>query len=138
MNELTIASVMTPAPLAVSEDDPLATARALMVRHRVHHLPVVSRDEVVGILTDRDMYLVSYLANDLLNEDDLVAGDACVRHPYTCGPATPLADALTEMATRRIGSALVVSNRHLVGIFTAHDACAHLARALRQAESVMV
>ena len=67
MSEPTIASVMTPAPLSVCDDDPLAAARALMVRYQIHHMPVVNRNGVVGILTDRDLYLVSYLANDLLN-----------------------------------------------------------------------
>ena len=134
MSELTVESVMTPAPLAVSEDDSLATARTLLVRHRVHHLPVVNRYGVVGMLTDRDLHLVAYLANDLLSEDDLLAGDACVPDPYCVVPDAPLADVLTEMAARRIGSALVVSHGRLIGIFTAHDACAHLARMLTPAE----
>jgi len=137
MSELTIASVMTPAPLVVSEDDPLSAARACMVRHRVHHLPVVNGRQVVGMLTDRDLHLVSYLANDLLSEQDLVAGDACVPNPYSVRPDTPLVDVLTEMATRRIGSALVVSERRLIGIFTAHDACARLAQTLTAAEALV-
>ena len=98
--------------------------------------PVVNGNEVVGMLTDRDLHLVSYLANDLLREADLVAGDACVPDPYTVAPDTPLADVLFEMGERRIGSALVVEKGRLVGIFTAHDACTHLARMLTGSETV--
>ncbi|HEX5138738.1 MAG TPA: CBS domain-containing protein [Planctomycetota bacterium] len=130
MTTLTIGSVMTPAPLTVSEDDSLDLARKLMVRHRIHHVPVVRGREVVGMLTDRDLHLISYLANDLLREADLVAGDACVPDPYTVPPETPLEKVLRDMGERRIGSALVVRSGRLVGIFTAHDACTQLAHML--------
>jgi len=130
MTTPSIGSVMTSAPLTVSEDDPLDRARALMVRHKVHHMPVVRGNEVVGMLTDRDLHLVSYLANDLLREADMVAGDACVPDPYTVPPDAPLEDVLRDMGERRIGSALVVEKGRLVGIFTAHDACTELARML--------
>ncbi len=130
MTTLTIGSVMTPAPLTVSEDDPLDIARKLMIRHKIHHVPVVRGTEVVGMLTDRDLHLISYLANDLLREADLVAGDACVPDPYTVAPETPLEEVLHDMGRRRIGSALVVRRNRLIGIFTAHDACSQLAHML--------
>jgi acetoin utilization protein AcuB len=130
MTMMTIGSVMTPAPLTVSEDDPLDVARKLMIRHKIHHVPVVRGTEVVGMLTDRDLHLISYLANDLLREADLVAGDACVPDPYTVAPETPLEEVLHDMGRRRIGSALVVRRSRLIGIFTAHDACTQLAHML--------
>jgi len=130
MSGLTVGSVMTPTPFTVSEDDPLPRARAMMVRLRIHHVPVVSGNRLVGMLTDRDLHLISYLANDLLRETELVAGDACVPDPYTVAPDAPLARVLQDMGERRIGSALVVQNGRLVGIFTAHDACTHLAKML--------
>jgi len=127
---LTVGSVMTPAPLCVSEDDPLDRARMMMVRKRIHHVPVVRGREVVGMLTDRDLHLVAFLANDLLREAELVAGDACVPDPYCVPPETPLEEVLYDMGSLRSGSALVVKHGRLVGIFTAHDACTHLARML--------
>ena len=130
MTTMTIGSVMTSAPLTVSEDDSLKHTRDVMTRNRIHHIPVLRGNKVVGILTDRDLHLIAYLANDLLGEADLVAGDACVPDPYTVAPETPLEDVLRDMGDRRIGSALVVEGQRLVGIFTAHDACTELARLL--------
>jgi len=130
MTAPTIGSVMTSAPLTVSEDDPLERARALMIRHHIHHVPVMRGNQVTGMLTDRDLHLISYLANDLLREADLVAGDACVPNPYTVPPDASLEDVLRDMGERRIGSALVVEKGRLVGIFTAHDACTQFARML--------
>lgn len=130
MTTLTIESVMTKAPLTVSEDDSLKVVRERMTEHRIHHMPVVRGTKVVGMLTDRDLHLIAYLANDLLGEADLVAGDACVPDPYAVAPDTPLEEVLRDMGDRRIGSALVVERGKLVGIFTAHDACTQLARLL--------
>ena len=130
MTTLTIGSVMTSAPLTVSEDDSLKRARELMLKNRVHHMPVLRGRKVVGMLTDRDLNLIAYLANDLLGEADLVAGDACVPDPFTVAPDAPLEEVLREMGDRRIGSALVVERGRLMGIFTAHDACTQLARLL--------
>ena len=64
----TIGDVMTPAPFAVELDASLHEARSILLRERIHHLPVVDRGFPVGLLTDRDLHLVSYLANDLVPE----------------------------------------------------------------------
>ena len=50
----TIGEVMTPAPFAVAADAPLRSARKIMLRERIHHLPVVERGYPIGLLTDRD------------------------------------------------------------------------------------
>ncbi|MHC4940133.1 MAG: CBS domain-containing protein [Planctomycetota bacterium] len=131
MLDIRIGSVMTPAPETVREDAPLEQARKVMYRERIHHLPVTSGNRVTGMLTDRDLNLVAYLANDLLPENEIVAGDAAVPDPFTARPEDPLVRVLDTMARRRIGSALVVDGGKLVGIFTSHDACALLAKQLR-------
>jgi acetoin utilization protein AcuB len=138
MRDVRIGAVMTPAPCTVAEDATLDQARRILYRERIHHLPVTSGNRVVGMLTDRDLNLVAYLANDLLPESEILAGDACVRDPLTVPMDEPLVDALDAMARRRIGSALVVEKGRLVGIFTSHDACALLARRLRNPGAVLV
>jgi len=137
MIDIRIGAVMTPAPCTVPDDAPLDQARRILYRERIHHLPVTADGRLVGILTDRDLNLVAYLANDLLPESEILAGDACVRDPFTVPPGEPLVDVLEAMARRRIGSALVVERGRLVGIFTSHDACALLARRLRNPGAVL-
>ena len=46
---------MTPFPYFVDIEDSVLQARALMVRHRVRHLPVKDQNVLVGVLTDRDI-----------------------------------------------------------------------------------
>jgi len=125
----TVGDVMTDAPLFIEEQAPLLAARTLLLRERIHHLPVVRRHRrPVGLLTDRDLHLVTYLASDLVSDDEITAGDICVPDPYVVGVSTPLAEVLDIMAHRHLGAAMVVDNDELVGIFTSHDACRLLAR----------
>lgn len=47
---LTVGDVMTRGPWVVDDDAPLRQARSLIVKHEIHHLPVVRRGAVVGML----------------------------------------------------------------------------------------
>ncbi len=52
---ITAAEVMTPHPHAMSPDTYMYEAMAYMTGHRIKHLPVVDRGELVGIVTLRDL-----------------------------------------------------------------------------------
>jgi acetoin utilization protein AcuB len=49
---------------------------------------------------------------------------------YAVSPNTPLDEVATTKAEQKYGSALVVQNEHIVGIFTTVDACRALAELL--------
>lgn len=47
---------MTRNPITVSEEATIADAKALMISHKIRHLPVTDKDgQLVGILTIRDL-----------------------------------------------------------------------------------
>ncbi|MHC4960199.1 MAG: CBS domain-containing protein [Planctomycetota bacterium] len=123
----TIGEAMTPAPFAVGADAPLRSARKIMLRERIHHLPVVHRGYPVGLLTDRDLHLVTYLSNDLVSDESLTAADICVPDPYIVGRDTEFSEVTQILARRRLGAAMIIEEGKLVGIFTTHDACRILA-----------
>ena len=123
----TIGDVMTPAPFAVEVDASLNEARSILLRERIHHLPVVDRGLPVGLVTDRDLHLVSYLANDLVPEEEFMAGDICLPDPYIVGADTPVVTVAAVLARDRIGAAMITKKNKLIGIFTTHDACRLLA-----------
>ena len=50
-----------------------------------------------------------------------------LKDPYRVAPDTPAAQVLRHMADNHIGSALIVDDGLLVGIFTSTDACRVLA-----------
>lgn len=133
-----VADVMTPHPYVIDEGAPLRQARSVMVEHDIHHLPVVRHKRLVGVLTDRDLKRALDPDLGLPPEDELFVRDVCVFDAYTVTGATPLAEVLTVMAERHIGSALVTDRERLIGILTASDACRILAGLLTTSEPAPV
>jgi acetoin utilization protein AcuB len=126
-----IKSVMTPFPHSVDVDAPIAEAQAFMREHRIRHLPVTEKHNLVGILTDRDIKL--YLGPELAYPK---AGETRVRdvyldHPYIVDLNERLDVVLQNMADRHIGSVLVTRNGRLAGVFTVTDVCRSFAQHLR-------
>lgn len=130
-----IDSVMTRTPLTVGIDEPVRVAQDLMIDHEFRHLPVVDSGSLVGIVSDRDIAAVE---NDAASEElaeRLRVRDVCSLECYAVAPGAPLDVVLTEMAERRIGSAVVVEEGKVAGLFTATDACRHFAEFLRSSPS---
>ena len=119
-----VREVMTPAPVSIAPEAPLAAALAAMRQHEIRHLPVVDADgRFVGIVTDRDLRQASFARFRSLTE---VSRDVMVQDVMTCGvvtidPRATVARAATVMSERRIGSLPVVENGQLVGILTERD-----------------
>ena len=124
-------SVMTPFPHVVEVDDSLRRARELMLRHRVRHLPVKQGNALVGVLTDRDLKHALDPDLGLPPKDELFVRDVFEPHAYVVDASEPLDNVLEHMAAEHIGSALVTRHGHLVGIFTATDACRVFSHHLR-------
>ena len=47
--------VMTSQPIAIDSEHTAATAKAIMKRRRIDHLPVIDKDRLVGIITSSDI-----------------------------------------------------------------------------------
>jgi CBS domain-containing protein len=122
---------MSPARHTVRESDPITTARELMQLHAIRHLPVLDEDgAVVGMLTLGDLYVVEAVAE--LDPDRTTVSSAMSRDVFTVGPDAPLAEVASTMAAEHIGSALILEEGRLLGVFTATDACRVLGEVLRR------
>jgi acetoin utilization protein AcuB len=109
-----IKTVMTPFPTSVEPDATPDSARRTMAEHGIRHLPVVRGREIVGVVRERDLRDAGGAAT---------VGDLCAPDPYIVDILTPLDQVLLAMAKGDRGSALVVKEERLVGIFTTTDAC---------------
>lgn len=71
-----LSEVMTADPDTLGPDAPAAEALALMERHRYRHLPVVRDDEVVGIVSIRDLFAVvrAHLEDEIKDRDAFIFG----------------------------------------------------------------
>lgn len=118
-----IKSVMTTFPYYIDINARIQTAITMMADHDIRHLPVKSGDELVGIVTDRDIKQASDPALGLPSNAKLRVKDVSVRETYIVDFEERLDNVLLKMAEKHIGCAIVVRENRLAGIFTTVDAC---------------
>ncbi|MBL7545339.1 MAG: CBS domain-containing protein [Bdellovibrionaceae bacterium] len=115
-----IEKFMTTSPQTVGVEQTLSKAAGIMSDLRIRHLPVLSGGQLVGVISDRDIKMVSSLKD--VDPDKTRIEEALTSEIYKVSPKTPLNEVCDYMADHKIGSALVVDNNRLVGIFTWVDA----------------
>lgn len=120
-----IQKYMTPAPHTIGGEQSLGKAKAMMSEHRIRHLPVLHGGRLVGVLTDRDVKLIESVVTEGAGE--LRVADAMTEEVYTTTPERGLDQVASEMAEHKYGSAVILQNDRVVGIFTTTDACRALA-----------
>lgn len=54
--QLTVGKVMTRNPLSVTSQTPILDAAEMMLEHKVSGLPVVDNGQVVGVITESDIF----------------------------------------------------------------------------------
>jgi acetoin utilization protein AcuB len=123
-----ISKYMTTSPRTAEGSATLASAAKIMNESGIRHLPVVEGEKLLGIITDRDIRFVESFQD--VDPEELTLDEAMTEDPYTVSPDTPLDEVATTMAEQKYGSALVVQNEHIVGVFTTVDACRALAELL--------
>jgi acetoin utilization protein AcuB len=121
----TVRQYMTASPLTISRAQPLSNARRLMVDQRVRHLPVLDGEEVIGLLSERDVLLAESLPG--VNPTELRVEEAMTEGACVVGPDAPLGEAVQEMIRRKIGSVVVVDDGRVSGVLTTVDALRALA-----------
>ena len=133
---LRIRDLMTNTPTTIGGDQTLAAARKRMREAKIRHLPVLHGGELIGLLSSRDIDLVESLAG--LDIEEVVVAEAMSRDPYTVGPEASLREVAQTMAERKLGTAIVTDNDHVVGIFTTVDALDALSSLLEEQRTATI
>jgi len=121
---------MTISPYVISSHATLAQAHRMMREHNIRHLPVVDDDRLVGLVSQRDIYMLETLRGvDPLTE---TVAEAMSADPFTVPPEAPLDEVALAMATHKYGSAVVVDGGAVVGLFTIVDALRALASMMKR------
>lgn len=110
----------TPNPITATETMTIESIAALMKEHGIRHIPILRGREVVGIVSERDIKLVSGL--NLSERTKIVAADIMTPEPVTVSSEAPLGEVAFEMSRRKIGSVIVNEENEFLGIFTVTDA----------------
>lgn len=125
----TIQKYMTTAPHSIGAEQTLAHAHEVLREHKIRHLPVLKGGTLVGMITQRDLALVETLKD--VDPKTVLVEDAMSTSLYTVAPDAQLDEVVGEMAEKKYGSAIVVQNHKVVGIFTTVDVCTALADLLQ-------
>jgi CBS domain-containing protein len=113
---------------AVDRNDNLRTVEERMATKQLRHLPVLEQGEIVGVVTQRDLFKAAMSSAMGYGEKAQQAYLQSVRvkeimvYPVvTVSPDTSVAAAADMMITRGIGCLPVVDNQQLIGIVTKTD-----------------
>jgi CBS domain-containing protein len=98
---MNVKSLMTSDPRTCTRATNLAEAAALMLDADCGILPVVDdKGKLVGVVTDRDMYIALATRNKLASQ--LTVGDVARSKVFTCGPDDDVQSALATMKQHHI------------------------------------
>lgn len=125
MTQAAVKDVMTSGPTSIASDAMVVEAARRMMSEDVGSLPVVDGNELVGMVTDRDVVL-HVVAKDL-DPAKVPVSEVCSDTPVTAEADEPLDDALRRMAEEQVRRLPVVRDGQLVGILAQAD----VARAAR-------
>ncbi|MBB5030994.1 CBS domain-containing protein [Prosthecobacter vanneervenii] len=129
-----ISHIMSRNVVTAHHGDPISKVRALVRQHGVHHIPVVSGDQLVGIITWSDILRVSF--GDAFHTDERTV-DATLDHtlsleqimqknPVTLAETGTVREAAEILAGGSFHSVPIVSGSKLVGIVTSTDIIKYL------------
>ena len=114
-----VRDVMTPSVVTVSREDSAETAAKIMGRHGIGAVPVVSGEEICGILTDRDIVL-RCISNGK-DPKNCKAEEIMTSSVVKVSPDASVDQLAKEMCRNQIRRVPVVQEGHLVGMASLCD-----------------
>ena len=123
----TVRDIMTAEVTTLGRNDTLLLAKDIMNLGRIRHFPVVEDDELVGVVSQRDLYRASLGTVMQYGEKaqraflESVVVKEIMADPVSIGPDATVRDAARLMMEHKIGCLPVLEASRLVGIVTETD-----------------
>jgi CBS domain-containing protein len=119
MAAMTVEQIMTRDPVTLQVDTTLEDAAKVMRDRDIGDVVVVDKDQLVGVVTDRD--IVVRAVADGIAPADTTLGSVVSRDLVTVPPEATARDAALLMRDRAVRRVLVCDNSSLVGIVSIGD-----------------
>jgi len=113
-----VADIMTNASVTESPSDSLRSAADTMWRQQTGSLLVMDGDELVGIITERDVMKAVAQGRDV---DTTPVSDVMTKDVLTISPGTSAHEAARHMAARWIRHLPVIEDGRVVGVVSQRD-----------------
>lgn len=124
-----VSEIMTKNIIAVNRTDELETAEKLFKQHHIRHIPVVSGDVIIGMLSYTDLLRISFAdaTSDFDDEVDTVVynmftiNQVMSKNVVTVNSSTTIKEVAEILSKNEFHALPVVDNGELVGIVTTTD-----------------
>ena len=123
------AEIMEKKVVSLGPSSSLMDAASIMHEHNIRHLPVVEHNEVVGILSERDLrgfleelYESTQETSDGFRRKNISIREVMQNKPLTVDPSADLVEVIDLMIENKVG-AMIVSDElgQLRGIISYED-----------------
>ena len=132
-----VRDIMSTNVVTVDEKTSIHDARKIMEAHRIRRLPVMKKDKLVGLVTERMLLEASPSPATSLSIHELhyllakmTVKDIMVKNPYTVSPDMPVEEGLQLGQEKGYGAFPVVEDGRLVGVVTESDIVRLMTRVL--------
>jgi CBS domain-containing protein len=113
-----VREIMSHDIVSLNSDDSIERAAQLMKQYDIGSIPVCSNNQVVGIVTDRDITLRSVASGQGTQQK---VGDIMSSDPAVGKPDMNVQDAAKIMSDRQIRRLPIVENNSIVGMVSLGD-----------------
>ena len=124
-----ISDIMTTDVVTLTTNDDLVTAEETFKKNRIRHIPIVSGDNILGMLSYTDLMRISFadaIDDDEYEVDTMVYNmfrieQVMVRDVVSVPPTATVREVAQFLAQKEFHALPVVDNGKLVGIVTTTD-----------------
>ncbi|MEM5564514.1 CBS domain-containing protein [Psychroserpens sp. AS72] len=124
-----ISAIMTTDVITLNHSDNLEIAESLFKKNKIRHIPVVSGDEIIGMLSYTDLLRISFA--DAIDEEEQDV-DTVVYNMFTIeqvmaknlisvNPNSTIKEVAEVLSKKEFHALPVIDNNKLVGIVTTTD-----------------
>ena len=131
LGNIRASKIMTPSPVTMSAGEKVSKARAIMLRRKIDHLPIIKGKRIGGVITSTHIVfnLIAgfgggkYMAGvpNIVSSLDYPVEAIMSPSPLECDPQTPISEIAEDMLTRDSSYSLVTVGEELHGIITYRD-----------------
>lgn len=142
IDNVSAGDIMTPNPIIVNADNKVSSARGIMIRHKIDHLPVVNDGKIAGILTSKHLLIAMKPPESSKGKADIISNKTRMmdlkvsglldKHVVSSEPHESVKSIVSKMMDNRVAYTLVTVGEELQGIITHRDVVGLLQEMVRE------
>ena len=134
IRKIPVSMIMTAPVITLKKSDSLEKAERLFKKYHIRHIPIVSAEEVIGMLSYTDLQRLSFVdfGDDAFDSSDVLVykmfniNQVMTRNIVTIPSSYSIKEVAKIFANHEFHALPVVNNNKLIGIVTTTDLIKYL------------